>query len=124
MLDRAAPKATSLPELPEITAATDTRAYLARAAVQAQSHDDYELIVDVDAHLQEGGFWPEIIDLLGNDVLKQTAQAMLRPGSLPLINMQPGMTFQAMAGRIPHQSGPQEQTDDPAKAGHRFVQIV
>ncbi len=124
MLDRAAPKDTSLPELPEITAATDTRAYLARAAIQAQSHDDYELIVDVDAHLQEGGFWPEIIDLLGNDVLKQTAQAMMRPGSLPLINMQPGMSFQALAGRVPHQSGPQEQTDDPAKAGHRFVQIV
>ena len=41
MLDRAAPKDTSLPELPEITAATDTRAYLARAAIQAQSHDDY-----------------------------------------------------------------------------------
>ena len=124
MLDRAAPKAASLPELPEITAATDTRAYLARAAVQVQSHDDYELIVDVDAHLQEGGFWPEIIDLLDNDVLKQTAQAIMRPGSLPLINMQPGMSFQALAGRVPHQSGPQEQTDDPAKAGHRFVQIV
>ena len=124
MLDRATPKDAPLRELPEITAATDTRAYLARAAVQAQSYDDYELIVDVDAHLQEGGFWPEIIDLLGNDVLKQTAQAMLRPGSLPLINMQPGMSFQALAGRVPHQSGPQEQTNDPTKAGHRFVQIV
>jgi Amidohydrolase len=105
MLDRAAPKETSLPELPEITAATDTSPPRAPAAIQAQSHDDYELIVDVDAHLQEGGFWPEIIDLLGNDLLKQTAQAMLRPGSLPLINMQPGMSFQALAGRVPHQSG-------------------
>src|SRR5262245_44904414 len=122
MLDRAAPKPPR--ELAEITAATDTREYLARAAVQARSHDDYELIVDVDAHLQEGGFWSEIIDLLGNDVLKQTAQAMMRPGALPLINMQPGMTFQALAGRVPHQSGPLETTDDPTKAGHRFVQIV
>jgi hypothetical protein len=123
MLDRAA--GTTAPrELAEITAATDTRDYLAHAMRQAQLYDDYELLVDVDAHLQEGGFWPEIIGFLENDVLKQTAQAMMRPGSLPLINMQPGMSFQALAGRVPHQSGPQEKTEDPAKAGHRFVQIV
>jgi hypothetical protein len=67
-----------LRELSEITAATDTREYLARAAVQARSHDDCELIVDIGAHLQEGGFWPEIIDLLGNDLLKQTAQQVFR----------------------------------------------
>ena len=101
-----------------------TRATISRGPPAGAQHDDYDLLVDVDAHLQEGGFWPEIIDLLGNDVLKQTAQAMMRPGALPLINMQPGMTFQALAGRVPHQSGPQEKTDDPAKAGHRFVQIV
>jgi predicted TIM-barrel fold metal-dependent hydrolase len=111
-------------ELAEITAATDTRDYLKAATRQSQSYDDFELIVDVDAHLQEGGFWHEIIGFLENDVLQQTAQAMMRPGALPLINMQPGMTFQALAGRIPHQAGPQETTEDPAKAGHRFVQIV
>ncbi len=124
MLDNVNPPNTPIRELPEITAASDTRDYLAQAARQAVAYDDYELIVDVDAHLQEAGFWPEIIDLLDNDVLKQTAQAMMRPGALPLINMQPGMTFQALAGRIPHQSGPQEKTDDPAKSGHRFVQVV
>ncbi len=122
MLDRATPK--PLRELSEITVATDTREYLAQATRQALTYDDYELLIDVDAHLQEGGFWHEIIALLDNDVLKQTAQAMMRPGALPLINMQPGMTFQALAGRIPHQAGPQEKTDDPAKAGHRFVQVV
>src|SRR5262245_12848211 len=114
MLDRT-PADKPLRELAEITAATDTRASPARPPVQAKSHDDYELIVDVDAHLQEGGFWSEIIDLLGNDVLKQTAQAMMRPGALPLVNMQPGMSFQALAGRVPHQSGPLEKTDDPGK---------
>src|SRR5262245_6500824 len=113
-----------LRELPEINAATDTRDYLAEATRQAREYDDYELLVDVDAHLQEGGFFHEIIELLGNDVLKQTAQGMMRPGSLPLINMQPGMSFQSLSGRVPHQSGPQEKTDDPGKAGHRFVQIV
>ena len=119
------PRAENFRELPEITAATDTRDYLAHAAKQALKYDDYELIVDIDAHLQEGGFWSEIIGLLENDVLKQTAEEMMRGrGGMPLINMQPGMTFQAMAGRVPHQSGPAEKTEDPAKAGHRFVQIV
>lgn len=112
-------------ELPEITAASDTRDYLAHSARQALKYDDYELIVDIDAHLQEGGFWGEIIDLMENDVLKQTAQEMMRGrGGMPLINMQPGMSFQSLAGRVPHQSGPLEATEDPHKAGHRFVQIV
>jgi uncharacterized protein len=124
MLDRNPKLGQQYPRLQEITVATDTRDYLAAAARQALAYDEYELMVDIDAHLQEAGFWPEIIDCLDNDVLKQTAQAMLRPGSLPLINMQPGMSFQALAGRIPHQSGPQEKTEDPARAGHRFVQIV
>ena len=122
MLERVPKK--PLRELPEITVASDTRDYLAHAARQARDTDDYELLVDIDAHLQEGGFFHEIVELMENDVLKQTAQSMMRPGSLPLINMQPGMSFQSLAGRVPHQSGPQEPTEDPAKAGHRFVQIV
>ncbi len=64
----------TLRELPEITAATDTRDYLSHAARFARQRDDYELIVDVDAHLQEVQFRPEIIDRLENDVLKQTAR--------------------------------------------------
>ena len=112
-------------DLPEITAATDTRDYLSHAAKFAQQHEAYDLIIDVDAHLQEVQFWPEIIDLLENDVLKQTAQAMLKGGSaMPLSNLAPGQNFQSMAGRVPHQSGPRELTDDPETAGHRFVQIV
>jgi predicted TIM-barrel fold metal-dependent hydrolase len=122
MLDRTPLK--PLRELPEITAETDTRDYLAEATRQARAHDDYDLLVDIDAHLQEPGFWGEIISLLDNDVLRQTAQAMMRPGALPLVNMQPGMSFQALAGRVPHQAGPNEKTDDPASAGHRFVQIL
>ena len=112
-------------DLPEITAATDTRDYLSHATRFAQQHEAYDLIIDVDAHLQEVQFWPEIIDLLENDVLKQTAQAMLKGGSaMPLSNLTPGQNFQSMAGRVPHQSGPRELTDDPETSGHRFVQIV
>ena len=40
-------------DLPEITAATDTRDYLSHAAKFAQQHEAYDLIIDVDAHLQE-----------------------------------------------------------------------
>ena len=123
MLDRPAP-APQVRELKEITVTTDSRDYLSHATRQARSYDDYELLVDVDAHLQEARFWSEIIDLLENDVLKQTAEAMMRPGVQPLINNQPGMIFQAMAGRVPHQSGPAESVDDPSVHGHPFVQIV
>ncbi len=50
---------------------------------------------------------------------------MLKGGAgMPLSNLVPGQNFQSMAGRVPHQSGPRETTDDPAVAGHRFVQIV
>ncbi|MBX9843374.1 MAG: amidohydrolase family protein [Xanthobacteraceae bacterium] len=122
MLDR--PKSDTPHELQEITVTTDSRDYLARATQQARKYDDYELIVDVDAHLQEIRFWSEIIDMLENDVLKQTAQAMSRPGSLPLVNTQPGMTFQSNAGRVPHQFGPGEPVEDPRTHGHTFVQIV
>lgn len=112
-------------ELPEITVKTDTRDYLAHATKQSRSYDHYDLIVDVDAHLQEAQFWGEIIDLLENDVLKQTAQAMMQGGGgMPLVNSQPGMIFQALAGRVPHQAGPGEPTADPATHGHRFSQIV
>jgi predicted TIM-barrel fold metal-dependent hydrolase len=119
MLDRPSP---TIRELGEITAATDSRDYLSHATRQAKAHDHYELIVDVDAHLQEGRFWGEVIEMLENDVLKQTAEAMARPGTLPLVNMQPGMAFQTMGGRVPHQFGSAEPVDEGQ--GHTFVQIV
>ncbi len=122
MLDNV--RSPQLRELAEITVSTDSRDYLSHATRQAKAHDSYELIVDVDAHLQEPRFWGEIIEMLENDVLKQTAQAMMRPGVQPLINNQPGMIFQAMAGRVPHQSGPGETVEDPAVHGHAFAQIV
>ncbi len=113
-------------ELQEMTAATDTRDYLHAAARQAQQqYDDYELIVDIDAHLQEGRFWNELIEYMDSDVLRYTAQQQLAGGiRAPLINMQPGMSFQALGGRVPHQSGPGEKVDDPATHGHPFAQIV
>ena len=114
-----------LRELPEITVETDTRDYLAHAARQARANDKYDLIVDIDAHVQEGGFWGEILEYCGNDVLRHTGLTMMKGGNrMPLVNMEPGMSFQSMAGRVPHQSGPRETTEDPATHGHRFVQVM
>ena len=69
-------------ELQEITVATDTRDYLHAAARQAQrQYDDYEMLVDIDAHLQEGRFWHEMIDCMDSDVLKYTAQEHAAPAA-------------------------------------------
>lgn len=112
-------------ELKEISAASDTRDYLHATARHASRYEDYELIVDVDAHLQEGRFWPELMSFVENDVLRDIGEMQLAGGvRTPLINMQPGMSFQSLTGRVPHQAGPGEKVDDPGVAGHPFAQIM
>jgi hypothetical protein len=115
---------TQIRELPPITSSTDTRDYLHAAAKQAIMHDDYELIVDMDAHLQEKGFWPDVLSFLENDVLKYTADNMMNVSATPLINTQPGLTFQALSGRIPHQHGQGSEALDKTNGVHPFVQVV
>jgi len=115
---------TQIRELPPITSSTDTRDYLHAAAKQAIMHDDYELIVDMDAHLQEKGFWPDVLSFLENDVLKYTADNMMNISATPLINTQPGLTFQALSGRIPHQHGQGSEALDKTNGIHPFVQVV
>ncbi len=117
-------KGPDIRELPPITNATDTRDYLGAAAKQALMHDDYEIIVDMDAHLQEKGFWPEVMSYLENDVLRYTADNMMNVAATPLINTQPGLTFQALSGRIPHQHGQGAEPLDATSGVHRFAQIV
>eukprot|EP01037_Dinobryon_pediforme_P024274 gene24274-26018_t len=124
-LESVPPRQGNMRELGEITVESDTRDYLLRATKQARSYDDYELLIDVDAHLQEGGFIGEILEYCENDVLRYTGLQMLKGGTnMPLVNMETGMNHQAMAGRVPHQAGPKEKTLDPAIHGHRFAQIV
>ena len=48
-------------ELREITIKTDTRDILSHATVQAEALEDY-FLVDIDAHVTETQFWPEIIE--------------------------------------------------------------
>src|SRR5579872_2136885 len=68
-------------ELSEITMQTDTRDILAHATRQAENHEDY-FLVDMDAHVSETSFWPEILALIDNDVIRQMGAAnAARPGN-------------------------------------------
>src|SRR5580692_684077 len=83
-------------ELQEITMQTDTRDILAHATRQSESHEDY-FLVDMDAHVTETSFWPEIIALIDNDVIRQMGEAnAARPGNAntSLLNIQPGILHQ------------------------------
>ena len=103
--------------LEEITVKSDTRDVLAHASSAAAKKGFNDmLVVDVDAHITETAFWPEIVDRIDSDVYKQMAKSFQdRAGSPPgLLNSVPGMAFQDVAGRIPHQQGqyePVEATD-------------
>ena len=57
MLERTPPQ---FRELQEITMQTDTRDILAHATRQSESYEDY-FLVDIDAHVTETSFWPEIM---------------------------------------------------------------
>ena len=113
-------------ELGELTAETDTRDYLyAAARQQKREYDDYELIVDVDAHIQEGRFWPEILPFMENDVLRNTAELMQKRGvNNPLVPAAPGLAFQSLDGRVAHQEGPKEKVPDATKPGEAFAEIM
>src|SRR5262245_39793674 len=113
-------------ELAEITVKTDTRDILAHATIQAEALEDY-FLVDIDAHVTETSFWNEIIELIDNDVIRQMGQAMAsRPGvSGALLNAQPGVAFQNVYGRIPHQLALSEAVDEIGRASCRErVQVL
>ena len=101
---------------------TDTREILAHAAKEAR-RDDY-FIVDVDAHVTETAFWSEVIDRMESDVYKQMARAFKDRGGSPpgLLNATPGMLYQDVFGRIPHQQRLGE--DVPGGRTHAQVTLV
>jgi len=110
-------------ELPEIGLATDTRDYLAHATRQAEAYDDY-FLVDVDAHVSEVQFWGEVLELIDNEVIRHMGHGMqARPNSgMPLSNTQPGMLYQHLYGRIPHQAALLEDTS--TGSCHPFVTLA
>ncbi len=110
-------------ELEEITTKTDTRDILSHATKQAESYEDY-FLVDIDAHVTETQFWPEIIsaDRQRGDppdgARPSSSAAATRRCSTPL----PGMTYQFLHGRIPHQARLLEPVE---KQGvHRFTELA
>ena len=111
-------------ELQEITMQTDTRDILAHATRQSESYEDY-FLVDVDAHVTETSFWPEIIASIDNDVIRQMGEGnAARPGNAnqALLNNAPGIAHQHVYGRIPHQQALMEQVDE--KGVHRFTELA
>ncbi len=109
-------------ELEKITNRSDTRDVLAHAAKSARKLSD-TFIVDIDAHVTETAFWSEITDRIDNDYLRHAAQSFRERGGSPpgLLNVQPGMLYQDMFGRIPHG----QQADAVIGEGtHRQVELV
>lgn len=119
-----APRAgAALREMADITPKSDTRDILAHAARDARRLKD-TFIVDVDAHVTETAFWADIVDRIDDEVIRFMAQSFReKAGSPPgLLNHQPGMVYQDVYGRIPHQTGLFEDTDP--QGPHRMVQLV
>ena len=110
-------------ELKEITIKTDTRDILSHATKQLEGYEDY-FLVDIDAHVTETQFWPEIIKSIDNEVIRHMAEGMAtRPGtSTALLNTVPGMTYQYLYGRIPHQAALAEPVEE--KGVHHFTTLA
>jgi predicted TIM-barrel fold metal-dependent hydrolase len=108
-------------ELPKITIHSDTRDVLAHAARESVVNDYF--IVDVDAHVTETAFWSEITDRMDNEVYRQMAKAFKDRGGSPpgLLNAVPGMLYQDVFGRIPHQ---QRQAETVPPGVHPQVTLV
>ncbi|HXW29274.1 MAG TPA: amidohydrolase, partial [Xanthobacteraceae bacterium] len=111
-------------ELPKITVHSDTRDILAHAVRDRQAEPEDYFIVDVDAHVTETAFWSEVTDRIDNDVYRQMAKAFRDwVGSPPgLLNAVPGMAYQDVFGRIPHQ----QRLGEPVPEGptHRQVTLI
>jgi uncharacterized protein len=115
-------RARRVTELPKITNTTDTRDILAHAAAR-QRHDDY-FIVDIDAHVTETAFWSDIVDRIDSKVYRDMARAFKnRTGAPPgLLNSMPGVLYQDVFGRIPHQQRLGEAV--PGGKTHPLVTLV
>ena len=106
-------------ELPKIGVTTDTREILAHAAKEARQ-DDY-FIVDVDAHVTETAFWSEVVDRMDSDVYRQMARAFKDRSPAPgLLNSTPGMLYQDVFGRIPHQ----QRLGEAVPGGRTHAQVT
>ena len=113
--------APTIVDLPKITVHSDTRDVLAHAAKDLDKFKDY-FIVDVDAHVVEAAFWNEVTDKIDSDAYRFMAKAFKDRGGSPpgLSNVQPGMLYQDLFGRIPHQ----QQQAEKSTGSHLHRQVV
>ena len=121
MLERTPPQ---FRELHEITMQTDTRDILAHATRQAESHEDY-FLVDIDAHVTETSFWPEILAMIDNDVIRQMGEAVAgRPGSgnIALLNNSAGHPVSARLR--PHPAPAGAAGEGREEGTHHFVELA
>jgi len=99
----------------EITIKTDTRDILAHASKYKRDKrlDDWTLI-DVDAHHSEMTSWNEITEYMEEPIMRHYAREFRsRTGGAPgLSNHVPGLRYQDIGGRIPHQQKLDEPIDD------------
>jgi uncharacterized protein len=113
-------KNPGIAELPKIDNRTDTRDILAHAAKEAKEENYF--VVDVDAHVTETAFWSEVVDRMDGDVYKQMARAFKERGGSPpgLLNNTPGMLYQDVFGRIPHQ----QRLGEAVPGGRTHAQVT
>ena len=112
----------------QITIRTDSREILANARRDIARFDlSKYFIVDVDSHHVELDSWGEILDYIEDPVLRRSGKTMseMWPNArnLALSNHPPGLTFQDVSGRIPHQAQLGEHVE-PQPGEHRDLTLV
>ena len=109
----------------QITTDTDTRDILRREAKYQKINGLFKWpIVDIDGHHSEMTSWKEVIEYIDDPILLHQAQEFQsRTGGAPgLSNHTPGLRYQDVGGRIPHQQQLGERIRD--KTVHRDVTLV
>jgi hypothetical protein len=115
-------------ETQQITTCTDSREILANARRDIQRYNlDKYFIVDVDSHHVELDTWSEILDYIEDPVLRSNGKSMAstwpNARNVALSNHPPGLTFQDVSGRIPHQAKLDEDVD-VSDGQHRDLTLV
>jgi uncharacterized protein len=115
-------------ETQQITTDTDSREILANARRDIERYKlDAYYIVDVDAHHVEFDSWDEVLDQIEDPVLRRNGKVMAEswPNArrVAFSNHTPGLTFQDVHGRIPHQIQLREEVD-VSDGRHRDLTLV
>jgi uncharacterized protein len=101
--------------LEQIDVRSDTRDVLAHAGqAKARGFEDV-FIVDIDSHHNERISWNEIIEYIDDPVVLDMAREYQKnsaSGSGFGLNIDTGMRYQDVGGRIPHQSARREPVED------------